>query len=199
MRPASPVRRWDPVRSDDFVVDRFHTLDARAGLVEIQATMVCDDADDFSYASVDASTSVIVVFVAPVAGVVEVLIDAVNTLGTHDLRTQNEWGCSDSSTGQSNHLMLNVLHPNVVEPSYAEMSRFELDTDSDTTTHRENLIRGEHYYAHLFSAGSVNAGETLYICAGTRSFDLSGSNDVGIDSASHFQWFLNSVEVRIAP
>jgi hypothetical protein len=34
---------------------------------------------------------------------------------------------------------------------------------------------------------------------GTRSFDLSGTNDVEIHSRSNFQWFISSVEVRISP
>jgi len=37
------------------------------------------------------------------------------------------------------------------------------------------------------------------VCAGTRSFDLSGTNDVSIHSASDFRWFISSVEIRIAP
>lgn len=188
-----------PVHNDNFRVDRLHILSPADGLVGIEATMDDGDAGDFDYASVDAFSQIAFGFVPPTTGVVEVLIDAQSTLGTHDLRTEDEWGWSNSTTGQSNFLMLNVLHPNVVEPSYAEMSSFQLSTDDDTTTHRENLIRGQHYYAQLFSAGPVPAGQSVVVVVGTRSFDLSGTNDVEIHSASHFEWFINSVEVRIAP
>jgi hypothetical protein len=188
-----------PVHNDNFRVDRQHFLDPSVGLVGVEATMDDGDAGDFDYASVDVSSQIAFGFVPPVTGVVEVLIDAQSTLGTHDLRTEDEWGWSNSSTGQSNFLMLKVLHPNVVEPSYAEMSRFELSTDDDTTRHQENLTRGQHYFAQLFSAGPVPAGQQVVIEAGTRSFDLSGTNDVEIHSASNFQWFISSVEVRIAP
>ena len=43
------------------------------------------------------------------------------------------------------------------------------------------------------------AGQQVVIEVGTRSFDFSGTNDVEIHSASHFEWFINSVEVRISP
>jgi hypothetical protein len=190
---------FTPVHNDNFRVDREHILRPADGLVGIVATMDDGDAGDFDYASVDAFSQIAFGFVPPTTGVVEVLIDAQSTVGTHDLQTEDEWGWSNSTTGQSNFLMLNVLHPNVVEPSYAEMSSFQLQTDDDTTTHRENLIRGQHYFAKLFSAGPVPAGQSVVVVVGTRSFDLSGTNDVEIHSASHFEWFINSVEVRIAP
>ncbi|MFZ7128489.1 MAG: hypothetical protein ACOWWM_20230 [Desulfobacterales bacterium] len=34
---------------------------------------------------------------------------------------------------------------------------------------------------------------------GTRTFDISRANDVEVHSRSSFQWFIHSVEVRIAP
>ena len=93
----------------------------------------------------DAFSEIAFGFEAPVAGLVEVLIDAQSTIGTHDLRTEDEWGWSNSSTVQTNFLKLDVLHPNVPEPSYAEMSSFSFKTDDDHTVHREYLVRGQHY------------------------------------------------------
>ena len=188
-----------PVNNSNFVVDREHILQARAGLVGVIGTMDDGDAGDFDYASLDAFSDIAFGFEAPVAGLVEVLIDAQSTIGTHDLRTEDEWGWSNSSTGQTNYLKLDVLHPNVPEPSYAEMSSFSFATDDDHTVHREYLTRGQHYFAHLFSSGPVPAGESVVVTAGTRSFDISGANDVEIHSRSHFEWFINSVEVRISP
>jgi len=107
--------------------------------------------------------------VPPIAGLVEVLIDAQCVEATHRLRTTDEWGWSNSTTGQRNYLVLDVLHPNVAEPSYAEMSDFELQTDDDTSTERVNLTRGAHYFAQLFTAGPVPAGQSVVVCAGTRS------------------------------
>jgi hypothetical protein len=188
-----------PVHNDNFVVDRIHTLNPSVGDVGISITMDDGDAGDFDYASGDGFSEIAFGFVPPTAGLVEVLIDAQCVEATHRLRTTDEWGWSDSSTGQTNYLVLNVLHPNVSEPSYAVMSDFEVDTDDDTSVERENLTRGAHYFAQLFSAGPVPAGQSVVVCAGTRSFDLSGTNDVSIHSASDFRWFISSVEVRISP
>ncbi len=188
-----------PVHNSNFTVDREHILSPPAGLVGLVTTMDDPDAGDFDYASVDAHSQIAFGFVPPVAGLVEVLIDAQSTIGTHDLRTGDEWGWSNSTTHQTNFLTLDVLHPNVPEPSFAEMSTFTLKTDDDETVHRENLTRGQHFFARLFSSGPVPAGQSIVVTAGTRSFDLSGSNDVSIRSRAHFEWFISSVEVRIAP
>lgn len=188
-----------PVHNSNFTVDREHVLSPPAGLVGLVTTMDDPDAGDFDYASVDAHSQIAFGFVPPVAGLVEVLIDAQSTIGTHDLRTGDEWGWSNSTTHQTSYLMLDVLHPNVPEPSFAEMSTFTLKTDDDETVHRENLTRGQHYFAQLFSSGPVPAGQSVVVTAGARSFDLSGTNDVSIRSRAHFEWFISSVEVRIAP
>jgi hypothetical protein len=200
-RPPFPGSQtgFVPVASSNFSVDAQHILSAADGLVGIEARMDNGDADDFDYASVDAFTQVAFVFEPPTTGLVEVIIDAQCAHGTHDLRTEEEWGWSNSNTGQSNHLMLNVLHPNIPEPSFAEMSSMHVEESGDSTTHRENLTRGQHYFAHLFSAGPVPAGQPVLVLAGTRTFDLSGTNDVEIHSASSFHWFISSVEVRISP
>jgi hypothetical protein len=200
-RPPFPGSQTDfvPVASSNFSVDAQHILSPAEGLVGIEARMDNGDADDFDYASVDAFTQVAFVFEPPSTGLVEVVIDAQCANGRHDLRTEEEWGWSNSNTGQSNHLMLNVLHPNVPEPSFAEMSSMHVEASGDSNTHRENLIRGQHYFAHLFSAGPVPAGQPVLVFAGTRTFDISGTNDVEIHSASSFHWFISSVEVRISP
>jgi hypothetical protein len=188
-----------PVHADNFAVDRDFILAPASGLAGVVATMDDGDAGDFDYASVDVFSEIAFGFAVPVTGLVEVLIDAQSTIGTHDLTTEDEWGWSNSTTGQTNYLKFDVLHPNVPEPSYAEMSSFSFQTSEDHTVHRENLVRGQHYFAHLFSAGPVPAGQSVVITAGTRSFDISGTNDVSIHSRSHFEWFINSVEVRISP
>ena len=35
--------------------------------------------------------------------------------------------------------------------------------------------------------------------SGTRTFDISFTNDMELHSRTNFQWFISSVEVRIAP
>lgn len=189
-----------PQVSDNFRVDRQLFLEPSFGLVGNEATMDCDSADDFDYASATAEAQIAFGFEAPTTGLVEVLIDAQSTIGTHDLRMEDEWGWSEGGANQNNYLMMNVLHPNVPEPSLSLMSDFSAEFDGDDSTHhRENLTRGQHYFAQLFSAGPVQGGESVVVTAGTRTFDISSANDVEVHSRSNFQWFINSVEVRIAP
>ncbi|MSR57500.1 MAG: hypothetical protein EXS05_07490 [Planctomycetaceae bacterium] len=80
------------------------------------------------------------------------------------------------------------------------MSGFHADFDGDDSTqHQENLTRGQHYFAQMFSAGPVPGGQSVVVTVGTRTFDITHANDVEVHSKSNFQWFINSVEVRIAP
>jgi hypothetical protein len=131
---------------------------------------------------------------------VEVLIDAQSSIGTHDLDIEDEFGSSDAWTNQNNFLMMNVLHPNVPQPSLSLMSNSYAETDGDDlNVHRENLTPGQHYFAQLFSAGPVPAGQSVVVTVGTRTFDKARANDMELHSRSNFQWFINSVEVRIAP
>jgi hypothetical protein len=192
--------RFVPQASDNFQVDRLLFLDPSSGLVGNEATMDCGDAGDFDYASATAEAQIAFGFEAPTTGLVEVLIDAQSTIGTHDLGMEDEWGWSESWTNQNNYLMVNVLHPNVAEPSLSLMSNLYAEFDGDdSTVHRENLTRGQHYFAQLFSAGPVPGGQSVVVTVGTRTFDISAANDVEVHSKSTFQWFINSVEVRIAP
>lgn len=60
-------------------------------------------------------------------------------------------------------------------------------------------MRGQHYFAQLISSGPVQAGQSVIIEIGSRTFDITRANDVETHSRTEFQWFLSSVEVRIAP
>ena len=87
-----------------------------------------------------------------------------------------------------------------MEGSVSLMSAFSAEFDGDDSTHHEEyLTRGQHYFAQLFSAGPVPGGQSVVVTVGTRTFDISSANDVEVHSRSNFQWFINSVEVRIAP
>jgi hypothetical protein len=74
-----------------------------------------------------------------------------------------------------------------------------VNSNNDSSVRRENLTRGQHYFAHLFSAGPVPGGQSVAVTVGTRTFDISSTNDVEVHSRTDFQWFINSVEVRISP
>ena len=153
--------RFVPQASNNFRVDRQLFLSPAVGLVGNEATMDCDDAGDFDYASVTTEAQIAFGFVAPITGLVEVLIDAQSTIGTHGLDIEDEFGWSNAWANQNNSLMMNVLHPNVPEPSLALMSNSYTNTDGDDKhVHRQNLSRGQHYFAQLFSSGPVPAGQS---------------------------------------
>jgi hypothetical protein len=182
-----------------FRSDYEHVLSPPAGQVGEIVTMDGSDVGDYGAASITVETDIAFGFVAPTAGLVEVVIDAQSTIGRHRLRTSDEWGWSNGWTNQNNYLMLNVLHPNVPEPSLALMSNWFTRQSSDATTEFENLVRGQHYFAHLFSSGPVPAGQSVVVVIGSRTFDITRANDVETHSRTNFQWSISSVEVRISP
>lgn len=186
-------------RTSAFRCDYEHILAPGAGQFGQIATMDGSDVGNYGAASITVETSIAFGFDAPTTGLVEVLIDAQSTIGRHYLRTSDEWGWSDGWTNQNDYVLLNVLHPNVPEPSLALMSNWFTRQSSDHTSEFENLVRGQHYFAHLFSSGPVQAGQRVVVVIGSRTFDKTRANDVETHSRTNFQWSLSSVEVRISP
>lgn len=190
----------DFVTTSNFRADNLLFLHPPSGLVGNQASMNCDDSGSFDLASVTSESQIAFAFVPPRAGLIEVLIDVQSTFGTHHIEIEDEWGFSSAFCNQNNYLMMNVLHPNVPTPSLALMSNLFEDTDGDDlTADRENLTRGQHYFAQLFSSGPVPAGQSVIVTVGTRTFDKARANDMELHSWTNFQWFISSVEVRISP
>ena len=64
---------------------------------------------------------------------------------------------------------------------------------------RPLLTRGQHYFAQLFSSGPVPAGQSTVVTVGTRSVDYGQVDDMQYHGRSNFQWFIGSVQVRVAP
>lgn len=190
----------DFVTSDNFRADRVLILHPPSGLVGNDATMDCDDADDIDLAHVIGEAQIAFAFTPPTTGLIEVLIDAQSTIPKHSLVIDDEFGFSDAWCNQNNYLMMNVLHPNVPEPSLALMSSmYKKSGGGDITANEEHLTRGAHYFAQLFSSGPVPANQTVIVTVGTRTFDICFTNDMELHSRTNFQWFISSVEVRIAP
>jgi hypothetical protein len=188
------------VTSDHFNADRLLVLHPPSGLVGNIATMDCGEADNWDLAHVIGEAQIAFAFTPPTAGVIEVLIDAQSTIGTHHVKFEDEWGFSEAWCYQHSYLMMNVLHPNVPESSLALMSNMDKRTGGDDlTADEEHLTRGQHYFAQLFSSGPVPAGQSVIITAGARTMDICRANDMELHSRSDFQWFISSVEVRIAP
>lgn len=190
----------DIITTGDFRADWLLHLHPPSGLVGNECTMDLDDAGDWNVAHVIGEAQIAFAFTPPVAGLIEVLIDAQSTIGTHSLSIEDEFGFSNAWCNQHNYLMMNVLHPNVPEHSVALMSTMSKKTGGDDlTASQSNLTRGQHYFAQLFSSGPVPAGQSVIITVGTRTFDICYSNDMELHSRTNFQWFISSVEARIAP
>ncbi|HVF41259.1 MAG TPA: hypothetical protein VM939_15250 [Gemmatimonadaceae bacterium] len=190
----------DYVTSTNFDAGSMLHLHPPSGLVGVEASMDCNDASSFDFASVAVESQIAVAFDPPKAGVIEVLIDAQCTVGTHSVKIKDEFGFSSGWCNQNNYLMMNVLHPNVPEASLALMSNLFEETDGDDLSeNRENLTRGQHYFAQLFSSGPVPAGQRVFVTAGTRTFDKARANDMTVESRTNLQWFISSLQVRISP
>lgn len=190
---------FEKVESDNFRVRRDYTLYEHSGAIGNVATMDCDDAGSFDLASAQVDTELVFVYTAPRSGRLEVLVDAMNTFGHHDLDIADEWGWSEHWTHQHNYVSLNVFHPNVAERSLALMSQFDAEGNEDRSWRVRALTPGSHYYAHLLAHGTVQAGDTFFVGVGTRTFDITRANDVEVHSRSNFQWLIRSVEVRVVP
>jgi hypothetical protein len=186
--------------SSNFRADHQLILSPPAGHVGNVVTLDCDDAGEFDAAHAIGESQIAFRFDAPTTGLVEVLIDAQSIFGSHHVRIEDEFGFSNAWSNQHNSLMMNVLHPSVPEPSFAGMSNIFVESDGDDVNVTQgNLTRGRHFFAQLFSSGPVQAGESVIVTVGTRTFDMGRANDMELHSRMHFEWFINSVEVRISP
>jgi hypothetical protein len=190
---------YDSVESSGFRVRRDVTLNEQYGLVGNVTQMDCNDAGSFDLAQAIVDTEVVFIYEAPATGRLEVIVDATNLDNRHQLRISDEWGWSEHWTNQNNYLSLNVFHPSITERSLVQMSNFYREGNEDNSWDESPLAGGEHYYAHMLSNGAVQAGETFFVGVGTRTFDITRANDVEVHSASTFQWFIRSVEVRVVP
>src|SRR5262245_44695521 len=185
----------DFVATENFRVDRLLFLDPPSGLVGNEATMDCEDAGDFDIAHVIGDSQIAVSFTPPAAGLIEVLIDAQSASFLHHIEITDEWGFSNAFVEQSNHLMMNVLHPNVPQPSTALMSTVRRSSDGeDLFADEERLGSGAHYFAQLISSGPVPANQPVIVTAGTRTIDVSHANDMEVHSRSNFKSLINSLE-----
>ena len=176
-------------------VSATHFSSAFAGYVGHDVSMRLGDGDSFDLASADVDTRVCLMFEAAANGPLEILIDAQNASGTHDLETRDEFGWSETWTHQANYLTAQVLHPLVGDRLLAEMSSFD-NNDIETTEHQETLITGHHYFLHAATTGPVEAGQSVAILVGSHNWEKCVCNDVGYESDTSFHWTIRSVQVR---
>jgi hypothetical protein len=191
--------RHDHSTARDFVISSDHLLDPQAGLVGNWISMSVPDLGQYDLGCAWIETMIGFGFVPTSTGLLEILIEAQNARGVHDLETENCFGFSDSLSIQQNTLFAELLHPNAPEASGAEMSYFEKDTDADGRWNFSNLTRGQSYYAQLISSGPLAAGEHVVILIGTRTYFYSVVDDVKTSGTPSFRWFIGSVQVRTLP
>jgi hypothetical protein len=185
---------------DNFTGDRELLLDPPAGLVGNIVTLDCDDADFSDEARAQADAQVAFGFVPPVAGILQVAVDVQCLQGRYDLSIRDNFGPSGGAAAQVNWITISLLHPDGPDTQVAEMDKSDWGTDGDNLSieHRR-LYPVQHYFANLFSSEPVRAGESIVVAVGTRSLDWAGVGRMDLRSASNYQWFINSVEVRIVP
>ncbi|HVS11629.1 MAG TPA: hypothetical protein VMS76_17295 [Planctomycetota bacterium] len=190
----------DSITTSSFTVDRLMFLHPPSGLVGNECRMDCSDAGNFDAAHIIGEAQIAFAFTPPTAGIIEVLIDAQSTFDTHNVSFKDEFGFSEAWCNQHSYLMMDVLHPNVPQPSLALMSSMAEETDGDDlVASQQNLARGQHFFAQLLSSGPVPGGQTVIITVGARTFDISRADDMELHSRSNCQWFISSVEARVAP
>ena len=185
---------------DNFTGDRELLLDPPAGLVGNIITLDCDDADFSDDARAQADAQVAFGFVPPVAGILQVAVDVQCLQGRYDLSIRDNFGPSGGTAAQVNWITISLLHPDGPDTQLAEMDKSDWGTDGDNLNieHRR-LYPVQHYFANLFSSEPVRAGESIVVAVGTRSLDWAGVGRMDLRSTSNYQWFINSVEVRIVP
>ncbi|GGW82395.1 hypothetical protein [Streptomyces galilaeus] len=180
-----------------FTGDRFVTLVPESGIVGHQVQVMNLDASDFDFAEAVADAQVAFWFTPGVTGTVRMTIEVQCQLATHSLRTVDEWGTSESSTTQTNFLMMHVLHPNVAGPSFAATSDFVWRTDETQEVFRQFIPTGATVVGRLSSNGTVPANQPVVIRAGTRTIASSFTNDVEIHSTPDFRWVINLIAIQI--
>ena len=183
----------------DFVVSTDFEVDPPAGMVGASITMSVPDLGQYDMGEAYQEAMIAFAYRPAESGLVEVLIEAQNAVGIHDLKTENCFGISDSSTVQSNALFVEVLDPNVPENRAAVMSEFKKDTDDDNRWTFSNLTVGASFFAQLISTRPVAANRTAIVLVGTRTYWWSKVDDVKVSGTPNFRWFIRSVQIHIAP
>ena len=183
--------------ANGYRINRMSLADTIAGQVGLQVTLDDTNSGEIDYGFVNAGSVIAIWFHAPIAGLVEVVIDAQCGEARHELRVKNQWGFSDCETTQRHYLMAQVMNPNIRQPSYSLASEFTHSGDDDESFDEHHLIAGQNVRARLISDGAMRAGEDSLIKVGCWTEDHSNANDMEVHSRSTFVWFLKRVHVRI--
>jgi hypothetical protein len=156
------------------------------------------DAGEHDYAFMNRSSQVAFWFKAPLTGLVEAVIDFQCADAHHKLTVEDEFGFSDAKVTQRHLLSMQVVHPNVFEPTFNLASEMRYDGDDDVFLDHRPFLPGQKFQTQkMISKGPVKAGDLVLIAVGCRSEDQAHTNDMEVHSKSIFSWFIPRVQVRI--
>jgi hypothetical protein len=130
---------------------------------------------------------------------VEVLTDYQSIDSRHQLTVEDECGFSSAAVTQRHLLSMQVVQPDLFEPTFQLASQMTYDGDDRVFLDHRHLPAGYKIRTRMVSTGAVSAGEMVLIAVGCRSEDRAYSNDMEVHSKSIFSWFIPRVYARILP
>lgn len=188
-------------QAEGFAGDRELHLDPPRGFVGNTVRMDCDGADTHDFARAQADAQVAVGFVPPIAGILQVIVDAQCVPPARfDLSIEDNFWASQAAAAQVNWLTISLLRADVTETLLAKMDNSEWSTQGDNLTIQHNrLYPVQHYGAQFLSSQPVGGGESIIVAVGTRSLDYGGVTRMDFHSQSDYRWFISSIQIRIVP
>lgn len=179
---------------DNFAYRPSYVMNATTGLVGGSSILENSNASDWDSAVTEYDTMVGFYYQMPATGLLEVWIEVQSSLSKNHLNLKDEFGWSDASAYQVNYLVMTAFSASQTsEPKLCEMSRFDVEDETDGFWNLSPLTDGNTYWAHLFSSVPFEEGENVMVLVGTRNFHSSISNDVEVNSVMEFNWFIRSV------
>ena len=183
--------------ADGFTFEHEIISDPTAGQVGLIIQLDDRNAQSVDYAFMNRSTAVAFWFRAPLAGLVEVVTDFQSTFSRHNLTVEDEFGFSSAKVSQKHLLMMQVVHPNIFEPTFNLASQMTYDGDDDVFLDHRAFPAGHKIHTRMISNGAISKGDMVMIAVGCRSEDQADSDDMEVHSKSIFSWFIPRVHARI--
>ncbi len=180
-----------------FTFEHDNFIDLEVGQVGLAIRFDDRDVREHEYAFMRRSSMVAFWFEAPVTGIVEVVTDYQCIQARFKLTVEDKWGFSNAKVTQKHLLSMQVVHPNIFDPTFTLAGQMTYDGDSNVFLDHRHLPGGHKIQTRMSSNGAINAGEMVLVAVGCRSEDEAHSNDMEVHSESIFAWFIPRVQVRI--
>jgi len=183
--------------ANGFTFEHENLSDPDAGQVGLIIKLDDRNSREIDSAFMNRSSQVAFWFRAPLTGLVEVFIDYQCADARHHLTVEDECGFSHAKVTQRHLLSMQVVHPNIFEPTFNLASEMTYDGDSNVFLNHRALPAGHKIQARMISNGPISAGDMVLIAVGCRFEDKAYSNDMEVHSKSIFSWFIPRVHARI--